>query len=104
MVSALPEKLLEKISSMPVLCVQFNGELKFLCICNYFAKTLICYIIGASTEIYLDNWSTNMRPIRQRCYHCGHLNKKYQVLLKKAADYYLDEDNYIMCFLSIFHV
>ncbi|CAB4484606.1 unnamed protein product [Rhizophagus irregularis] len=63
MVSALPEKLLEKISSMPVLCVQFNGELKFLCICNYFAKTLICYIIGASTEIYLDNWSTNMRPI-----------------------------------------
>jgi len=42
MVSTLPEKLLEEISSMPVLCVQFNG---------------------ASTEIYLANWPTNMRPI-----------------------------------------
>ncbi len=42
MVSTLPEKLLEEITSMPVLCVQFNGELKFLFVnCNYFAKALI---------------------------------------------------------------
>ncbi|CAG8716700.1 13133_t:CDS:10, partial [Funneliformis caledonium] len=98
MVSILPEKLLEEISSMPVLCVQFNG---------------------ASIEIYLANWPINMRPIvfsimefdipeevtalpkltkvaakmlSLRSFILD-LNKKYQVLLKKAANYYLDEDN-----------
>ncbi|KAF0443007.1 hypothetical protein F8M41_003606 [Gigaspora margarita] len=98
MVSTLPEKLLEEISSMPVLCVQFNG---------------------ASTEIYLANWPKNMRPIvfsimefdipeevtalpkltkvaakmlSLRSFIID-LNKKYQALLKKAASYYLDEDN-----------
>ncbi|CAG8745073.1 14062_t:CDS:2, partial [Funneliformis mosseae] len=98
MVSTLPEKLLGEISSMPVLCVQFNG---------------------ASTEIYLANWPINMRPIvfsimefdipeevtvlskltkvaakmlSLRSFILD-LNKKYQALLKKAADYYLDEDN-----------
>ncbi|CAG8450000.1 15649_t:CDS:10 [Funneliformis mosseae] len=98
MVSTLPEKLLEEISSMPVLCVQFNG---------------------ASIEIYLANWPINMRPIvfsimefdipeevtalpkltkvaakmlSLRSFILD-LNKKYQVLLKKAANYYLDEDN-----------
>ncbi|PKK77489.1 hypothetical protein RhiirC2_771292 [Rhizophagus irregularis] len=79
MVSTLPEKLFEEISSMPVLYVQFN----------------------ASTEIYLANWQTNMRPtvfsimefdIPEESFILN-LNKKYQALLKKAADYYLNEVN-----------
>ncbi|CAG8833995.1 8204_t:CDS:2, partial [Gigaspora margarita] len=96
--SKTEEKLLEEISSMPVLCVQFNG---------------------ANTEIYLANWAKNMRPIvfsimefdipeevtalpkltkvaakmlSLRSFIID-LNKKYQALLKKAASYYLDEDN-----------
>lgn len=42
MVSTLPEKILEEISSMPILCVQFSG---------------------ANVEVYLANWPKNMRPI-----------------------------------------
>ncbi|CAG8487196.1 10197_t:CDS:2 [Funneliformis mosseae] len=98
MVSTLPEKMLEEISSMPVLCVQFSG---------------------ASAEVYLANWPKNMRPIvfsimkfdipeevtalpkltkvaakmlSLRSY-IQNLNNKYQVLLMKMADYYLNEDN-----------
>ncbi|CAG8591883.1 5839_t:CDS:10 [Paraglomus occultum] len=98
MVSTLPEKLLHEISSMPVLCVQFSG---------------------ASVEVYLAIWLANMRPIvfsimdfeiaeeittfpkmtkvaakmlSLRPFIQG-LHKRYQTLLTKEADYYLDDDN-----------
>ncbi|CAG8733957.1 16872_t:CDS:10, partial [Funneliformis caledonium] len=98
MVSTLSEKMLEEISFIPVFCVQFSR---------------------ASAEVYLANWPKNMRPIvfsimkfdipeevtalpkltkvaakmlSLRSY-IQNLNNKYQVLLMKMADYYLNEDN-----------
>ncbi|CAG8741026.1 15624_t:CDS:10, partial [Dentiscutata erythropus] len=98
MVSTLPEKLLHEISSMPILCVQFSG---------------------ASVEIYLAIWLTNMRPVVFSIMDfeiaeeittfpkmtkvaakmlflrpfIQNLHKRYQTLLTKEADYYLDDNN-----------
>ncbi|RIA89407.1 hypothetical protein C1645_806242 [Glomus cerebriforme] len=98
MVSTLPEKLLHEISSMPILCVQFSG---------------------ASVEVYLAIWLANMRPVVFSIMDfeiaeeittfpkmtkvaakmlslrpfIQDLHKRYQTLLTKEADHYLDDDN-----------
>ncbi|PKY28868.1 hypothetical protein RhiirB3_445251 [Rhizophagus irregularis] len=65
MVSTLPEKLFEEILLMPVLCIQFNASTVFSIM---------------ESDISEESFILN-------------LNKKYQALLKKAADYYLNKVN-----------
>ncbi|CAG8627094.1 10078_t:CDS:10 [Funneliformis mosseae] len=98
MVLTLLEKLLHEISSMPILCVQFSG---------------------VSVEVYLAIWLANMRPVVFSIIDfeiaeeittflkmtkvaakmlslrpfIQNLHKRYQTLLTKEADYYLNDDN-----------
>ncbi|CAG8604012.1 4961_t:CDS:2, partial [Paraglomus occultum] len=86
-VTSLPERIVYEISDLPILCIQF---------------------CGTTADVYLANWPVKMRPVvfsimefdipeqvtsLPNLTKSADLHKRYQSLLKKITDYYLDHDN-----------
>ncbi|CAG8546896.1 4816_t:CDS:10 [Ambispora gerdemannii] len=97
-VSSLPEKIVYEVSDLPILCIQF---------------------CGTTADVYLANWPVKMRPVVFSIMEFDipeqvtslpsltksavrmltlrsliqDLHKRYQSLLKKITDNYLDYDN-----------